>query len=58
MINIDAEITKFNLVEYTKGFRKSHPSDARILTRATTWPGLGFLERAFPITEVIEEHNG
>lgn len=43
---------------YAKGFCMSHPSDARILTRATTWPGLGFLERAFPITEVIEEHNG
>lgn len=29
---------------------KSYPSEARILTRATTCPGLGFLEREFPIT--------
>lgn len=29
---------------------KTHPSDARILTRPTTSPGLGFLERALPIT--------
>lgn len=43
---------------YAKGFCMSHPSDARILTRATTWPGLGFLERALPITEAIEELNG
>ena len=28
----------------------THPSDAKILTRATTCPGLGFLVRALPIT--------
>jgi hypothetical protein len=47
-----------NIVLYTKKCCKSHPSDARILTRATTCPGLGFLERALPITETIEEQNG
>ena len=41
----------YSTQQYIKNHRKSHPSDAKMLTRATTCPGLGFLVRAFPITE-------
>jgi len=34
-----------------RSLHEPHPSDARILTRATTSPAFGFLERALPITE-------
>ena len=46
-------LTAINVVKLpalAKRHCKSHPSEARILTRATTCPWLGFLERAFPIT--------
>lgn len=54
-------LTAINVVKLpvqAKRHCKSHPSEARILTRATTCPWLGFLERAFPITrKYLEFHN-
>jgi hypothetical protein len=53
VLEIHILIIKFQTTENAKKLSvlEPHPSDARILIRATTSPGLGFLERALPITE-------
>lgn len=47
---------KLNQCDIVIYFFTPHPSNARIFTRATTWPGLGFFDRELPITR-IEQSN-